>query len=265
MAARAFWKGYLKLSLVTCPVAMIPATTENEKVRFHILNRKTGNRAVSQYVDAETGRPVEEDEEAKGYPLGEEEHVILEDDELASVDLESTHTIDIETFTSPIDWLWREKPYFLLPDDPVGVEAFCVVRDAMKLTNTVAVSRLVMNRRERAVMLEPRGKGVVLWTLRYAEELRNPDEYFRGIAAGNFDPAMLSLISRLIDERRAAWSPEMTRDPVQERLLELIGSKKRRRRASPKAAPQPTPTPSNVVSIMDALKKSLRSKAKPEK
>jgi DNA end-binding protein Ku len=122
MAPRSFWKGYLKLSLVTCPVAMIPATTESEKIRFHTLNRETGNRVVSQYVDAETSKPVDEDDEVMGYPRGEDEFVLLEDEELDAVALESTRTIDIETFApaDSIEWVWYDKPHYLMPDDPVG-------------------------------------------------------------------------------------------------------------------------------------------------
>ena len=181
MAPRSFWKGYLKLSLVTCPVAMVPATSENEKVRFHTLNSKTGNRVVSQYVDAVSGKSVDEDDEVKGYPRGEDEYVILEDDELEAVALESTRTIDIDMFVSAdsIEWIWYDKPHYLTPDDPVGEEAFSVIRDAMELTGTVGVSRLVLYRRERAVMLEPRDRGIVLWTLRYGDEVRDFERIFR--------------------------------------------------------------------------------------
>ncbi|PWB82485.1 MAG: Ku protein [Methylocystaceae bacterium] len=175
MAPRPFWKGYLKLSLVTCPVALTPAVTESEKLRFHTLDRKTGHRVVSRYVDAESGEPVEKDEQAKGYPRGEKDYVLLEDDELEAIRLESAHTIDIETFApaSDIDWIWYDRPHYLTPDDPVGEEAFAVIRDAMRSTRTVGVARLVLHAHERAVMLEPRDKGVVLWTLRYGDELRD--------------------------------------------------------------------------------------------
>ncbi|HEY9211674.1 MAG TPA: Ku protein, partial [Ancylobacter sp.] len=148
MAPRSFWKGYLKLSLVTCPVAMVPATSENEKVRFHTLNRKTGNRIVSQYVDAVSEKPVDEDDEVKGYQRGENDYVMLEDDEIDAVALESTRTIDIEMFVprDSIGWIWYDKPHYLTPNDPVGEEAFSVIRDAMASTRTVGISRLVMYR-----------------------------------------------------------------------------------------------------------------------
>ncbi|MGO4840366.1 Ku protein, partial [Rhizobiaceae sp. 2RAB30] len=156
-APRPFWKGYLKLSLVTCPVAMTPATSESEKVRFHTLNRKTNSRVVSQYVDAVSGKPVAEEDEAKGYQRGEDEYVLLEDEELDAVGLESTRTIDIDMFVAAdsIGWIWYDKPHYLTPDDPVGEEAFSVIRDAMASTKTVGISRLVLYRRERAVLLVP--------------------------------------------------------------------------------------------------------------
>ena len=203
MAPRSFWKGYLKLSLVNCPVAMIPATTESEKIRFHTLNRETGNRVVSQYVDAESGKPVDEDDEVMGYPRGEDEFVLLEDEELDAVALESTRTIDIETFApaDSIEWIWYDKPHYQMPDDPVGEEAFSVIRDAMESTGTVGISRLVLYRRERAVMLEPRDRGIVMWTLRYGDEVRDPGEYFNKIGDGKLDPKLGNLVTTLIEEK----------------------------------------------------------------
>ncbi len=180
MAARPFWKGYMKLSLVTCPVAMMSATSEEEKVRFHVLNRKTGNRVQSHYVDAETGRPVEEADDVKGYARGENDYVLLDDGELVSVALESARTIDIQSFVAAesIDWVWYDMPYYLTPDDPIGEDAYCVIRDAMRATEMIGVSRLVLNRRERAVILEPRDNGIVLWTLRFGDEVRDASDYF---------------------------------------------------------------------------------------
>jgi DNA end-binding protein Ku len=267
MTRRSFWKGYLKLSLVTCPVAMTPATSESEKVRFHTLNRKTGNRVVSEYVDAETGRPVGEDDEVKGYPRGEHDYVLLEDEELEAVRLESARTIDIEVFApaDKVDWLWYDKPHYLVPDDPVGVEAFSVIRDAMEATRTVGISRLVMYRRERAVMLQPRDRGIVLWTLRYDEEVRDPNDYFTDIEHGEVDPTLMNLVSKLIDEHWKPWSSSMTRDPVQSRLLEIIAAKKKGRKRPVAAKAEAPVTPSNVVNIMDALRKSIGSETKSAK
>lgn len=263
--SRSFWKGYLKLSLVTCPVQMLPATTESERVRFHTLNRATGHRVVSQYVDAETGAAVEEEDEARGYESAEGKFVILEDSELAAVALESNRTIDIEMFVpkETIGWLWYDKPHYLLPAEAVGEEAFSVIREAMAATGTVGISRLVMYRRERSVMLEPRDKGIVLWTLRYGDEVRDAADYFGDIAAGKPDPKLLALTTDLIEARTQPWKAGMVSDPVQDRLLRLIKAKSSKRKppAKAKAAPQPE-TGSNVVSIMDALRNSLKPAAK---
>lgn len=270
MAPRSFWKGYLKLSLVTCPVAMTPAVSENEKVRFHTLNRKTGNRVESRYVDAVTGKPVEEGDQVKGYQRGEDDYVLLEDEELEAVGLESTRTIDIEMFVpaDSIQWIWFDRPHFLVPDDPVGEEAFSVIRDAMVSTKTVGISRLVMYRRERAVMLEPRGKGVVLWTLRYGDEVRSEGELFESAEREKTDPKLMDLVTKLIDERTEPWRPDMVSDPVQDRLLDIIEAKKKKQKRPAKAkveAKDDEKAPSNVINIMDALRKSLGSEAKKKK
>jgi DNA end-binding protein Ku len=266
MASRPFWKGYMKLSLVTCPVAMTPATSEADKVRFHVLNRRTGNRILSQSVDAETGRPVGEDDEVKGYARGERDYVLLEDDELESIALESVRTIDIETFVAAdsIDWIWYDTPYYLTPDDPVGEEAYCVIRDAMRSTAMVGVSRLVLNRRERAVILKPRDNGIVLWTLRFGDEVRDPGESFAAIREVKPDPALMRLVGDLIKSRKKAWSPEMVADPVQARLIDIIEAKKKgakKAKAKSKAEPEPA---SNVINIMDALRRSVAAAKKPK-
>lgn len=264
MAPRSFWKGYLKLSLVTCPVAMMPATTENEKVRFHTLNRKTGHRVVSQYIDAVSEKPIEEDDQVKGYERGEGNYVILEDEEIEAVALESTRTIDIDMFVprDSIEWIWYDKPHYLTPDDPVGEEAFSVIRDAMASTGMVGISRLVMYRRERAVMLEPRGKGIVLWTLRYGDEVRPETNYFSDIEEAKPDAKLMTMVKKLIEERTKPWDPAMVNDPVQDRLLDIIASKKKGKKRPAKPKAEPEETPSNVVNIMDALRKSISSETK---
>jgi DNA end-binding protein Ku len=265
MAPRPFWKGYMKLSLVTCPVAMAPATSEEDKVRFHVLNRRTGNRILSESVDAETGRPVEEDDEVKGYARGEHDYVLLEDEELDSIALESARTIDIETFVAAdsIDSIWFDTPYYLTPDDPVGEEAYCVIRDAMRATAMVGASRLVLNRRERAVILKPRDNGIVLWTLRFGDEVREPDEYFASIREAKPDPELMRLIGDLIKARKKAWSPEMVADPVQAKLLDIIEAKKKgAKKAKAKTSAEPEPQPSNVINIMDALRRSVAAAKK---
>jgi DNA end-binding protein Ku len=269
MAPR-FWKGYLRLSLVTCPVALQPATTETEKVRFHTLNRETGERVVSRYVDAVTGKPIDVHNEAKGYQSDPEHIVIMDDDELAAVGLESTRTIDIDMFVprDKIPWIYLDSPYFLFPDEPVGEEAFAVIREAMTATEMVGISRVVLNRRERALMLEPRGKGIIAWTLRYGDEVRKPDAYFAGIGETAHDAGLMSLADQLVRQKTEHWSPAMVKDPVQEHLLKLIASKKARsRRAS--GAKAAKASGGNVVNIFDALRQSitetLKEDAKPRK
>lgn len=257
MAPRAFWKGYLKLSLVTCPVAMTPATSEADKVRFHTLNRDTGNRVESIYVDSETGDRVSDEDQVKGYPTGPDQFVTLEDEEIASVALESTRTIDIETFVprDAIPWIWQDQPHYLMPDDKVGEEAFCVIREAMAETDTAGIARLVLYRRERAVMLLPRDKGIVVWTLRYGDEVRNEADYEPHDEAEP-DPALLSMMETLIQKRTRKWDPAMASDPVQAALLDLIAAKKRGRKPPrPKAIAEPSQ--GNVVNIMDALRASI--------
>jgi len=267
MAPHYYWKGYLKLSLVTCPVAMRPATSESEKVRFHTLNRTTGNRIVSQYVDSVTGKPVKDGNEAKGYARGENDYIILTDDDIDRVALDTVKTIDISQFVpaDSINWVYLEKPYYLTPDDPVGNEAFAVIRDAMRADNVIGISKLVMGRRERAVILEPRDEGIVLWSLRYGDEVRPEEGYFEDID-DEADPDLVPLVQRLIKKQTAHWSPKMASDPIQAGLLRLIDEKKKAlkpvRGAKGKSS---VSSKSNVVDIMDALRKSVEADLKGRK
>jgi DNA end-binding protein Ku len=261
MAQRPYWKGYLKLSLVTCAVQMTPATSEAEKVRFHTLNRKTKNRVVSRYIDSVTGKAVKQEDEVKGYEQADDKYVMLEDEELENVALESARTMDIALFAprDSIEWIWLDTPYYLSPDEPIGEEAFSVIRDAMAAEDMIGISQLVIGRRERAVMLEPRGKGIVVWTLRYGDEVRGEDEYFKDIGDAKADPKTMPLMRKLIKKQIKEWSPSMVADPVQERLLDIIEAKKKAQKkpAKGKAKAQPASEPSNVINIMDALKKSI--------
>ena len=262
MAQSVFWKGYLKLSLVTCAVKMTPATTEGEKLRFHLLNRRTGHRVVTRWVDGETGRPVREADEARGFPRGEDEYVLIEDEDLERVALESTRTIDIERFVpqDSIGWIWLDRPHFLVPADEVGAEAFAVIRAAMADTGMAGMARLVLARRERAVMLVPRGEGVILWSLRFGDEVRNEGPLFDAIPAERPAAKALTLIRRLMRERREDWSPALVHDPVEDRLVALIEAR-RKGRKRPKAA-APKPQGAEVIDIMEALKRSLAAERK---
>ncbi len=268
MAPRHYWKGYLKLSLVTCPVAMTPATSESEKVRFHTLNKDTGNRVVTQYIDSVTGKPVKDENEAKGYARGENDYVILTDDDLDRVALDTVKTIDIEKFVpaNSIEWVYLEKPHYLTPDAPVGNEAFAVIRDAMKSDGVVGVSKLVMGRRERAVILEPRDEGIVLWSLRFGDEVRPEQSYFEDIEDES-DPELVPLVQKLINKKSAHWSPDMVSDPIQTSLLKLIEEKRKalKPKKTAKGGKAAAAPKSNVVNIMDALKKSVAAELKGRK
>lgn len=260
-AVKPYWKGYLKLSLVTCPVALSPATSDTEKVRFHTMNRATGNRVASRYVDSLTGKEVDPDDQVKGYERGEGDYIILEEEELDAVALESVRTIEIELFTprDSVEWIWLEKPHYLVPNDKVGEDAFAVIRDAMRAENVVGISRLVFGQRERAVMLEPRDEGIVLWTLRYGDEVRPEEEYFSGIKAKP-EGGLAPLMKQLINQQTKEWSP--ITDPIQDRYVELIAEKKKlmKKTAKTKAKDAPVGSRDNVVDLMAALKKSLEGK-----
>ncbi len=255
---RTFWKGYLKLSLVTCPVTMEPARTAGDTMRFHTVNRETGSRVESQYVDADTEEPVADEDQAKGYDIGGERLVIIEDDEFEAVALESTRTIDIARFVprEDVGWIWLDRPHLLKPADKVGEEAFAVIREAMTATKTAAMSRLVLYRREHAVALMPRGRGIVLWTLRYGDEVRPADDYFpKQIKA---EAKLTRLVTELIGSRSEGWSDRFLEDTVQERMKKIVAGKKPRGGKAAAAVPEsPEATEGNVVSIMDALKRSL--------
>ena len=255
MAPRPNWKGYLKLSLVSCPVALFPATTTSERVSFRTLNRATGNRVRRQFVDEQTGDAVEGEDQIKGYEIAKGEFIQVEDDELKSIQIESNHTIDIERFVprDDVGWIWLDRPHFLKPGDKVGEEAFAVIREAMTATGTAALSRLVLYRREHAVALVPRGRGIVLWTLRYGDEVRPAEDYFPHEARA--EAKLTRLVTQLIEARTEDWSERFVEDTVQERMKKIIAGKKPAKARAVEEAPEPAGD--NVVSIMDALKRSV--------
>src|SRR5437870_4120559 len=183
MAPRANWKGYLKLSLVSCAVALFPATTTRDRVRFNIINRQTGNRVRYDVVDADTGEEVPQEDRVKGYKVGGDGYVLLEEEELDDVALESTHTIEIESFVErdTVDELYLDESHYLVPDNKVGYEAFAVIREAMREEGLVGIARVVLYRRERLLMLAPHGKGIMGTTLRYRNEVGDEREYFDDI------------------------------------------------------------------------------------
>lgn len=255
MAPRSNWKGYLKLSLVSCPVQLFPATTTKERVSFHLLHRDTGNRLRRKLVDPETDEEVESDEQVRGYQVAKNEYVVLEEDEIDSVAIESTHTIDIETFVprDEIDETFLDTPYYLTPDGKLGEEAFAVIRDAMREKNVVGLGRVVLYRRERPIMLEPRGKGLVATTLRYAYEVREDEDYFEDIGEPEVSEEMLDLATHIIGRKMSHFDPKRFEDRYQNALLELIKAKQTHQPVKLNAPPKPT----NVVSLMDALRRSI--------
>src|SRR5437660_259390 len=198
---RPSWKGYLKLSLVSCSVALYNATTASERVSFNTLNRKTGNRLKQSMVDAVTAEPVDTADRVKGYQVSKGQYVLVEDADLEALKIESTKTIEIETFVpqAEIDQIYLDSPYYLAPDDKIAEEAFAVIREAMLRKKMVGIGRIVLSRRERMLMLQPRAGGMLATTLRYPYEVRQDAEYFAGISERKLAPQMLDIAQELIN------------------------------------------------------------------
>ncbi|MFZ5738452.1 MAG: Ku protein [Pseudomonadota bacterium] len=253
---RAYWKGTLKLSLVTCPVALYPATTSSEKTRFHMINAETGNRLKQQMIDEDTGDVVEKDQKARGYEVRKGKYIEIEKDEFEAVQIESTHTIDIDSFVpaDEIDQRYLDRPYYIVPDGKAGTDAFAVIRDAMKDKGRVALGRIVLTNREHVLAIEPLGKGLLATTLRYPYELRDADEYFDGIKSPKISKDMIELAGHILDTKAAHFDPKKFKDEYETALKALV-----KRKASGKSIklPEPEEKESNVVSLMDALKQSL--------
>jgi DNA end-binding protein Ku len=260
MAVRAYWKGSLKLSLVSCPVLLYPATTSVDKTRFHMINKETGNRLKQQMVDAETGDVVEGDQKGRGYELKKGEYVEVEKEELEAVQIESNHTIDIDSFVpkGEIDQRYLDHPYYIAPDGKAGIDAFAVIRDAMKNKDRVALARIVLTNREHIIAIEPMGKGLLGITLRYPYELRDEEEYFDDIKSPKISRDMIDLASHILDTKAAHFDPSKFKDEYETALKTLV---KRKAAGKPVKAAEPDERPSNVINLMDALKQSLKGKA----
>lgn len=256
MAPRANWKGFLKLSLVSCSIALFPATSTRERIRFNIINRETGNRVRFRQVDAETGEDVPEEDRIKGYKTADGSYVLLEPEELEEVALESTHTIEIESFVprKEIDEIYLDDPYYLVPDDEVGVEAFAVIRDAMQSTSLVGVARVVLYNHERLLMLEPLGKGIKATALRYKDEVRDAKGYFSEIEDVKLQKDMLELAEHILKTKRSHFDPSKYSDRYEDALKALIQAKQ-----AGKPLPAAPERPSNVINLMDALRRSVRA------
>jgi DNA end-binding protein Ku len=260
MAARAYWKGSLKLSLVSCPVLLYPASTSADKTRFHMINKETGNRLKQQMVDAETGDIVEGDQKGRGYELKKGEYVEVEKDELDAVQVESNHTIDIDSFvpSDEIDKRYLNHPYYIVPDGKAGVDAFAVIRDAMKDQARVALARIVLTNREHIIAIEPLGKGLVGTTLRYPYELRDEDEYFDDIKNPKISKDMIELAGHILKTKAAHFDPSKFKDEYENALKALV---KRKAAGKPIKTTERAGKPDNVISLIDALKQSLKGKA----
>jgi DNA end-binding protein Ku len=256
MAPRPVWKGYLKLSLVSCAVAMYTATSTSSRIRLHIINRETGNRIRNQAIDSETGDVVEADDKVKGYEIDKGQYVLLEDEELDEVALESTHTIDIESFVQrqEVDEIYLDESFYLVPNDEVAYEAFAVIREAMKKKDMVGLGRVVMHRRERLLMLQARGKGIAATALRYKPEVRKEDAYFDEIPATRVPHDMLQLAEHILEQKKGHFDPSKFEDRYEDALGALIKAK----RAGKEPPTTPTREPSNVINLMDALRRSVK-------
>ncbi|HEX4411486.1 MAG TPA: Ku protein [Xanthobacteraceae bacterium] len=257
MAPRAYWKGYLKLSLVSCPIALYPATSEREKISFHQLNKETGNRIRYKKIDAETGDEVDNASIIKGYELAKGEYIELAPEELDAVAVESKRIIDIDEFVpkSEIDELYLRDPYYIVPDGDVGQQAFAVIREAIHKEGMVALGKIVFTSREHIIALEARGKGMMGVTLRYPYEVRNQDEYFDGIEDEKIPKDMLDLAVHIVETKIGHFKPAGFKDDYEDALKDLL----RKKQKGEKIAPVKERAPSNVINLMDALRQSVKA------
>ena len=254
---RSTWKGYLKLSLVSCAVALYNATSAAERVSFNTLNRKTGNRLKQQMLDSVTEELVDPSDRVKGYQVGKGQYVMVEDEDLEKLKIESTKMIEIEAFVpqSEVDQIYLDSPYYLAPDDQVAQEAFAVIRDAMVAKEVVGVGRIVLARRERMLMLAPRGKGILATSLRYPYEVRQDAEYFADIADVKLPDEMMGIAEVIIERKSGHFEPARFGDRYEEAVVSMLKAKQ----AGQAFAVPEAPEPSKVVNIMDALKRSLEA------
>jgi DNA end-binding protein Ku len=258
MAPRANWKGFLRLSLVTCPVALYPATSDTEKVSFNQINRKTGHRIKYAKVDADTGEEVASEDIVKGYKVDTDTYIEVSKDELGDIALESTHTIEIDEFVpkSDIDSRYFIRPYYLVPDGKVGHDAFAVIRETIRSMGKVAIGRVVLTNREHIIGLEPLDKGLMGTLLRYPYEVRDDKEYFDGIQDVKITKDMLDLAKHIVEKKSGTFDPQRFEDHYESALVDLINRKRSGVRIAAKPAPK---TGGNVINLMDALKRSLAS------
>jgi DNA end-binding protein Ku len=255
-ATRAYWKGYLKLSLVTCPIALYPASSQAEKTHFHQINRRTGHRLRQQMVDEVTGKVVDKGDKSRGYEISEGKYVEIEPEEIKAIKVESTRTLDIEKFV-PVDEIDRryfDRPYYILPDGKAGEEAFAVIRDAMQDKGRVALAKIVLTNREHVMAIEPFGKIMLGTILRYDYEVRDEKHLARSVASPKIPKEMLSLASHIIDTKAGHFDPSEFKDEFETELKKLV---KRKAAGKPIEYDEPVERPSNVVNLMETLRRSV--------
>jgi DNA end-binding protein Ku len=254
-ASRPSWKGYIKLALVSCPIALWPATSPSERIAFRQVNKKTGNRIRYQSVDEGTREPVETQDKGKGYEVEKDHFIMVEEEELKSIQIESSKTIEIDSFVprSEIDERFLDAPYYVAPSDKVGAEAFAVIREAMRGKDMVALGRVVLSSREHVVMLQPWDKGMLAVLLRYPYELRAPEDYFHDIPNVKIDPELLGLAEHILRNKQAAFDPSRFVDRYEQAVVELLETK---RKGMPNIV-HSVATPKFAIDLMDALKRSL--------
>jgi len=258
MAPRPYWKGYLKLSLVACPVSVFTATTTSERVSFRQINKQTGNRLRQQMVDDVTRDVVETADKGRGYEVDKGVFIQVEDEEIEALEIESNHTIDIDSFVprTQIDERYHDSTYYIAPNDQVGTEAFSVIREAMRGKDMVALGRIVLSKRERVIALQPWEKGLLGTTLRYAYEVRNAGEYFDEIADTKVPKEMMQLAEHILESKAGDFDPTSFVDHYEEAVVDMLKRKQAGAPVSKQKAAAPT---SNVVNLMDALRRSIAS------
>jgi len=258
MATRPTWQGHLRLSLVSCPVALYTAVSRGGDVHFNLLHKSTHNRIRMIPTDPETG-PVDRADIVKGYEVEKDRYVVVTDDEIEGVRLESTRTIDIERFVpaEDIDRLYWDEPYFLVPDGKVAIEAFTVIREAMRKAGRIALGRVVMHTRERLLAIEPRENGLLAYSLRTTDEVRAPASVFDDIPDRKADPKMVDIAAKIIEQQEGPFDPSQFTDRYEQALKALIAEKEKGGKVTATEAPAQD---DNVVDLMDALRKSLAAK-----
>jgi DNA end-binding protein Ku len=262
--SRPYWKGYLKLALVSCPVALYPASTSSERVSFRQINKKTGNRLRQQLVDDVTREPVESHDKARGYEYDKNAYILVEDEEMDAIALESNHTLEIDTFVprEQIDERYLDSTYYMVPNDEVGQKAFAVIREAMRDKGMVALGRVVLSKRERVIALQPWEKGLLGATLRYASEVRDAKDYFDDLPDVRVERDMLKLAEHILNSKKADFDPTEFVDHYEEALVEMLRKKQEGVPLAKERVPTP---PRNVANLMDALKRSIATDSKKPK